>query len=357
MEIKDRYDAKKILLHKEKIESLMRGEVPTPLCCEIDPADGYCNHNCIDCCYGSSRRGTLRLINRNLLLKTLPELASASVKSVEWVGGSEPLLHPDISLFIRVAKECGLRCGIITNGGTLSGIFKNILAEDLDYVRISLDAATPEVYEITHASRQFNKVVAQLQEIIHLGANPSVFGISYRIMESNICDIALASKMISELGIAYIQYKYSLTADSTEYTRGADELILEQIERAKEFSSSSFEVLGGESLQDSFPQEMSNSPPCISSPLVGVITAGGDIPFCIRYRDKPRMYIGNIRDGFTNLWGGMHHKSMLSRVANKYCRYICKHHRYNRVLRDYCRGDYYPEVTIKPNVIVNPEFI
>lgn len=358
LEIKDRYDAKKIFLYREKIESLMRGEIPTPVCFEIDPADGYCNHNCVDCSYASSRRKILRLIDRALLLKTLPDLALCNVKSVEWVGGSEPLLHPDITLFIKVAKECGLRCGIVTNGGgLLPKIYENILSGDLDYVRISLDAATPEVYQATHGSRQFKKVLTQLREIIRRGADPSLFGVSYRIMEVNIRDIAQASRMMSEIGIAYIQYKYSLTNNNTDYLRGYDGLIAEEIEKAKRFSSPSFSVLGGDTLKDVTSEGIADGIRCISSPLVGVITASGDIPFCIRYRNVPSMHIGNIRDGIANVWGGARHRLMLSTVASECCRYICKHHKYNRVLRKYCHGSSCPHVTIKPGVIANPKFI
>lgn len=358
LEVKDRYDANKIFLHKEKIESLLRDELPMPVCFEIDPADGYCNQNCIDCSYASSRHGILRLIDRTLLLKTLPELASGDVKSVEWVGGSEPLLNPDISMFIREAKGCGLRCGIITNGGgLLPRIYKNILSGDLDYVRISLDAATPEVYQVVHGSGQFKKVLAQLREIMHRGADPSLFGISYRIMEDNIPDIALASKMMSEIGVSYIQYKYSLIKNNTDYVRGFDGVIAEEMEKAMQFCSTSFHVLGGETLKDITSEDISEGIRCVSSPLVGVITAAGDIPFCIRYRNVPSMYLGNIREGVANVWGGVRHKTMATKVARESCRFICKHHKYNRVLRKYCLGINCPNVTIKPGVTVNPEFI
>lgn len=356
-EVTDRYDAKKIFLHREKIELLLRGDVPTPVCFEIDPADGFCNQNCVECSYASGSQGVLRLLDRDLLLKTLPELAAGNVQSVEWVGGSEPLLHPHIGTFIKAARVSGLRCGIITNGVLLPRIYENILAEDLDYVRISLDAASPEVYEMTHRSKHFVRVVSQLREILFRGAKPAMFGISYRILEANIFDIAPASKMMSELGIAYIQYKYSLANDNTEYFGGHDDLIAIEIAKAKQWESSAFSVLGGDSLQEITSDRISEGLGCASSPLVGVITAGGDIPFCIRYRNVPSMYIGNIRDGFTNVWGSERHRSLLTTVAQEHCRYVCKHHKYNRAFQQYCRGCNCPKVFTKPGVTVNAEFI
>ena len=357
IEVTNRYDAKKIFLHKEKIESLLHGEVPTPVCFEIDPADGFCNQSCVECSYSSSTRSVLRLLDRDLLLQTLPELASGGVRSVEWVGGSEPLLHPDIGAFIKAAKVSGLRCGIITNGVLLPRIYENILAGDLDYVRISLDAASPEVYEMTHRSKHFAQVIAQLREILTRGANPALFGISYRILEANVKDIARAAQMMSQFGIGYIQYKYSLANNNTEYFFGHDGQIAGEIAEAKQWQSSVFSVLGGDTLKDITSDGITEGLHCTSSPLVGVITAGGDIPFCIRYRNVPAMYIGNVRDGFKNVWGSERHKTLLVAEAKKHCHYVCKHHKYNRALLQYCSNGSCPNVSPQPGVTVNAEFI
>lgn len=354
-EITDRYDPFKILLHEERITALLSERVPMPVCIEIDPAQGFCNHSCIDCSYNSSTKGVLRLIDRDLLLSTLPEIAACAVQSIEWVGGSEPLLHPDISLFIAQAKKHGLRCGMVTNGSMLSKIYPNILAGDLDYIRISLDAASPEIYETTHRSRQFQKVLAQLREVIDRGADPSLFGISYRIMKENICDIVSAAELASELQIGYIQYKHSLMDDNTDYVRSDSKAIRQLLDRAEQFASSSFEVLGTNRLTGSAPAEGSF---CTTSPLVGVITAGGDIPFCIRFRNKPEMYIGNIREGFANVWGGKRHKLLLAKVAREYCGYICKHHRYNAVMKTLkYPDDLASNIQAKKGVDINLSFI
>lgn len=251
---------------------------------------------------------------------------------------------------------CGLRCGIITNGVLLPRIYENILAGDLDYVRVSLDAASPEVYEETHRSKHFDRVISQLRDILTRGANPAMFGISYRILDANVADIAPAAQMLSKLGISYIQYKYSLANDNTEYFAGHDVQIAAEIAKAKLWQSPVFSVLGGDALRDITNDGIAGLH-CTSSPLVGVITAGGDIPFCIRYRNVPSRYIGNIRDGFANVWGNERHMALLATIARERCRYVCKHHKYNRTLRQYCCGDNCPNVYQKPGVEVNAAFI
>lgn len=351
--IENRYDPKKIFLHKGKIYELLRGKIPTPVCVEIDPADGYCNQFCKDCSYESSSKKALRLIDSNLLINTLVELKQNSISGIEWVGGSEPTLHPDIASFISTAKSLGLKTGIITNGVLLKRIYPNIINKDLEYVRISLDAASSGVYKYIHGRNQFQRVINNLTTIIQQGADQNIFGISFRIMPENIHEIAEAAKLAKNIGMCYIQYKYSLKKDSTQYPKELANLIQKQIGNAKKYASKNFTVLGGSIIKASLPKTIG----CPSSPLVGVITAGGEIPFCIRYRNNPKFHIGNIKDGFLNTWGNAKHYHMLKAMRNKKCLYICKHHRYNAILQKYCKNGKIPDIATNPNIELNAEFV
>lgn len=134
MLIQNRYDPKKIFFHQERITQLLKQEMPTPVCIEIDPADGYCNQSCKDCSYESNKKKTIRLINTKLLVDTLFELKQSGVLSIEWVGGSEPTLHPDISLFISTARKLGLKSGVVTNGVLLKRIYPNIINGDVGVI-------------------------------------------------------------------------------------------------------------------------------------------------------------------------------------------------------------------------------
>ena len=271
--IENRYDGKKILLHRDRIQKLLDKRIPIPICVEIDPADGFCNQSCIECNYGSNVNRKLRLIDENLLNNVIAELAENGVLAIEWVGGSEPTLHPKLSSFIATSKEYGLRSGLISNG------------------------------------------------------------------------------------VCYIQYKYSLVKNSTTFLQGIDQVIQNEIIKAKEFEDENFSILGGyKKISSTLPCEELYSG-CISSPLVGVITAGGEIPFCIRYRNNPSFHIGNIKNGFMKAWLNTKHEEMLKKARETNCVYICKHHRYNTILAQHCSDGIVPIVGIKENTEINSYFV
>lgn len=67
------------------------------------------------------------------------------------------------------------------------------VADKLSFVRISLDAATPQVYEKVHGVPYFEKVIENIKELTK-NMNPLKIGVGYLIIENNICDIVEAAK-------------------------------------------------------------------------------------------------------------------------------------------------------------------
>lgn len=355
MFIEDRYDPRKILLFKEKIEQLKRGNVPIPVCVEVDVADGYCNQNCKDCSFESGPTKPLRLINSSMLLNTLEELSAYGVKSIEWVGGSEPTLHPEISLLISFSRKLGLKNGVITNGALLHKIFSNLVNGDLEYARISLDAITPETYQLIHKVDHFNQVVGNIKDALAFGVKSQVLGISFRITKENIGEISETARIIRLYGVSNIQYKYSFDDKGKNFQKLEVDLLKKELQKAKEYETATFSVVGVNRLSANQPSIYGSG--CVSSPFVGVITAGGDIPFCIRYRNQSKWHLGNIKDGFMKCWEGQKHKDLLARKKEYACSFICKHHRYNSILREYCDEDNIPFVTVMDGIEINPYFL
>lgn len=331
MIVKNRYDPRKILFYKTKIEALLFGKIPTPICVEIDPVDGFCNQNCIDCSFESSFRNKIRRIDTQLLISTLKEMEENEIQGINWVGGGEPTLHPDISLLISTSKSYGLGNGIISNGVLIGKVLTNMLNGDLDFVRISLDAAKQSTYKVVHRRDHFQKVIGSIKNSIENGVNPKLFGISFRIMPENVKDISEAAKLIRDLDLLYIQYKYSYSKKGVLLPKGMDKQIDEELTKAMGCRTENFSVLTttGMTLKTPIAAE---TPGCISSPLVGVITAGGDIASCIRFRNYPDRHIGNIKDGFMKAWMGQRHKFMLNKMKNMKCTQVCKHNRYDAIL-------------------------
>ncbi len=324
--VKDRYDPRKILYYKEKIRMLLSGRIPIPVCVEIDPVDGFCNHCCVDCSCGSNPKKAMRQISTNVLIPAINEMAEIGIKGIEWVGGSEPTLHPDISLFLTTAFISGIKNGLITNGILLPRITQNALNGELEYIRISLDAGSPEIYRQVHGVDHFSLVLANIKRLISAGVNKELIGVSYRIMPENVEEMAQAAKLAEKLGVSYIQYKYSIS-EKRRVPAYLEERILHhssELARHARITILGLGVMG---------QNMPSASVCLSSPLTGVIDANGDMPFCIQHRYDRGKNIGNIRDGFLNVWQGERHLELFGKQKQHSCPLVCKHHRYNKLIQ------------------------
>lgn len=145
-------DNHKLIYHPECVTHWMKNGDCFPVYVEIGLTD-KCNHRCIYCALDWLSKDGLN-IEKDIMLKTLEDLASNGVKAVMFAGEGEPLLHANISAFVRHAKENGLAVAITTNGV----LFNREEAEEclpyLSWIRFSVDAGDPEVYARVHRIKQ-----------------------------------------------------------------------------------------------------------------------------------------------------------------------------------------------------------
>jgi MoaA/NifB/PqqE/SkfB family radical SAM enzyme len=82
-----------------------------------------------------------------LFQKLCAELKIMGTHSLWLTGDGEPLLHPQIFDFVKVAKDANLSVKLITNGVLLDEAKQRALIDSrLDVVRVSLWASSPEEY-------------------------------------------------------------------------------------------------------------------------------------------------------------------------------------------------------------------
>src|SRR3972149_3060585 len=78
------------------------------------------------------------------------------IKCVVMSGGGEPLINPNTRETIKELQEAGVRVGLNTNGVLLAGT-------EPDFVRVSLDACTPETFRAMHGTDFFDQVVENIR--------------------------------------------------------------------------------------------------------------------------------------------------------------------------------------------------
>ena len=147
------------------------------------------------------------------------------LKALTLVGSGEPLLYPYLKELVDFAhKEAGLEIGLYTNGNNLrDGIIRpgidtvpqdiaTIVLENFRFVRISLDAASPE----THAKErgvkgQFKRIIESVADLVErrnsLGCRDPSIGVQFTVDDDNIQEIEKVAKLAKRMGVNYLAYK------------------------------------------------------------------------------------------------------------------------------------------------------
>jgi len=87
----------------------------------------------------------------------------------------------------------------------------------------------------------------------------------------------------------------------------------------------------------SFHKKPQKTPKCISNPLIGTVSANGEMYLCGFMDHSDGGYsIGNINENrFIDLWGSEKHHEVYRSQDPEYCaRYTCKMKEYDKVIRD-----------------------
>jgi hypothetical protein len=128
----------------------------------------------------------------------------SSVDFVEVVGGGEPLLLKDIELLFETIKNKPIRGSLITNGSLMNDeIIDTFVRTQWDDVRVSLDAASRDIYVKTHGIDQFDLVVDNIGKLLRArrGHHLPRVGIHFVIQRDNYLEICDFVQLANELGV------------------------------------------------------------------------------------------------------------------------------------------------------------
>jgi len=319
------FNQSKIYLHKDKLEELAKAPITVPVTCEVDLTDGFCNNKCKHCFFGTDQKFQPVINPLDTVKNLLLELKTIGVKGIEFSGGGEPLTHPQIEQILKFVQSQKIELGIVTNGLLLNKIFNYI--STLKFLRISLDAATPETYNIVHGCNEFDTVIKNVSQLPKY-INPLNVGIGFLIVPENVEDIVEAARLAKNLGVRYIQYRpasltYSVDDSIWNTAKKYVDLAIE------EFESDDFQIFEP-GIKWFHLNENRNYKKCYTSSLVSVVKANGDIPLCVLKRNEENSLIGNIKNGgFENNWYSKRHLELIENNILSECRKPCKHDSYN----------------------------
>lgn len=316
-----------------------------PLVVDLDPTS-VCDLACPECI-------SISVLNqggftRERLDSLVAEIVSAGVRAVILIGGGEPLAHTGIERAIEVLGVSGVRIGLVTNG-TLLDRHLDVVARHVDWVRVSVDAATSMTYLSIRPSRsgrcQFRLILRNMREFAQ--HKHGALGYSFMLVcragangapvISNASEIAQASRIAKRLGCDYFELKTAL--DMKHYVAWQSEetlsIVRQQLDEARAMAGDRFGVLVSSSMKALLDGSDRVQPKqyerCFVSELRTLVTPSG-VYVCPYHRGDREFQIGDVTHGtFAQVWAA----SSRGRVNPKRdCLFHCARHETNLALSE-----------------------
>lgn len=137
------------------------GQTPLTVVINITPR---CNFKC-GYCYGQYFKNKEKEFTTKELLKLIKDLAELGTRSIT-LGGGEPLIRDDIGQIIKTIKNCGMECGMNTNGSLIPQKIKELKLIDL--ITVSLDG--PEkVNDLNRGKETYKKAMTGIETALAMG--------------------------------------------------------------------------------------------------------------------------------------------------------------------------------------------
>ncbi|VAX23812.1 hypothetical protein MNBD_NITROSPINAE03-92 [hydrothermal vent metagenome] len=343
----DKYkiDGHKLSLHVSRVNKWLNGKNIFPVYVEISPS-GACNHRCTFC--GLDFMGYKpRKLETGVLQERLTEMGKLGVKGAMYGGEGEPLLHQNLADIIHHTVKSGISAALTTNGVLLNQENAEKILADLDWMKASVNAGTPETYSKIHRTKEedFNKVINNLRNASKIRSQNGyscALGMQILIMPENRDEAVILAKIASDIGVDYLVIKpYSWNPKSLVQTYRDIKYsqFLDLAEDLEKFNTKDFRVIFRKNAMEKHDNENKSYCSCVALPFISYIDSGGSVWGCSDYLEDDRFYYGNIYDNtFNDIWNSETRKKSLDWVANEMdvniCRINCRMDEVNQYLWD-----------------------
>lgn len=322
---------KKVL---EKInKDLGKNNNKAPFVIELDPTT-VCDLACPGCISGDllNQKNPLdRGFSKDKMKEITEDIIKLKVSAVILIGGGEPLGHPSTIELIKKLGENNVQVGLTTNG-TLMGRYIDIIADHVSWTRVSMDAATDEMFKNLRPTKtgqsKFNIVIDNMKKLAQkkkgilgysflirtkadgLIENPAGSNIGL-IEHTNVYEIYDAAKLAKEIGCDYFELKPSYDDFHQIVMHSEKDMMTarSELEKCKKLEDQNFRVLESVMLDSALNREKighqkKTYTKCRSAELRTLITPSGCY-VCPYFRGEHSKKIGDLRFQTLNeMWNG-----------------------------------------------------
>lgn len=329
------------------------GRSPAPWVVELDPTTA-CNLACPDCISGSllNKGG----FERQRLRELTKEIVEAGVRAVILIGGGEPLAHPETRWVIDYLGDHDVHVGVTTNG-ILIDRHLEVLAEKTKWVRVSMDAATPETFHYFRPSptgvSQFDRIIANMRKFA--AVKRGKLGYSFlllsdvdgdgKVKRSNLHEIYDGAVIAKDAGCDYFEVKPSYDMGHFLISQPKSELAeaRRQIEAIKALETESFRILAPVNLQYVLDDKPLVEPKaykrCAISEMRTLVAPSGAY-VCPYFRGCSDKQIGDANtQSFAEIWESQRRADVSAATdPSRDCRFHCIRHQSNVLMEEVLAG-------------------
>lgn len=384
------YSPSKALAWPDRITALKNGEQPYPVHLHLIISD-TCDLDCPQCPYrlsdypssqmfgqqksdGSYLHNPKRMLERDLIFRVLDDCKTMGTQAVEFTGGGEPTIHPNAPEALEYAQKLGLDTALITNGLHLGRM--GSAAVRTQWLRISIDAATPETYAIVRpaysgpdrvrteenkarSAKNYAKAWGAVEDAARMKRDlgtDCLIGAGFVVQKENRHEIREFTRLAKEAGADNVRISGAFTGSYGAYHADYRSEI-EELERqtVAEFNGPDFKVHGrfGEKMAD-----LSSRPDyktCWYQQFTTYLGGDGNLYRCCVTSYNRQGLIGNVREagGFKALWDSEIKKRRIAGFDARSCA-TCQFSDRNRAINAIVES---PETPAAPEGIVHKAFV
>lgn len=315
---------------------IKNGQMPSPRMAIIYPTY-VCNHNCLGCDYTEQNKLKI-MYTKSQFMFLLDQLNDIGVRAVEFCGGGEPTLHPNLSEAIDKVIGFDMALGLLTNGTNLNKKIREKLITNGSYCRISVESATKEMFNYyKHPNNEntgFEIVTGNIANLVkerNGSKEKSKLQISMKfcVDKNNYKDVPKALELGKKLGVDSVQFKLIRNMPSEIKDKKTISWLYRQVIQSKKLFPRMRVV-------PDFEKTFLKTE-CWLSPLQVTIDPLGDAFICCYYRHRIDNHrLGNVfKDGLKKIWYSNIHWDKIGQIKKKDCdKYDCRFHYYNSLLKE-----------------------
>lgn len=317
----------KIMRYLDKLNYFFNGH-KTLIVTELDLTN-RCNNRCPNCCGVNENGAELSQEQVDLIVQNLAAMGN---QGVILSGGGEPLISPWFSYAVQELKKRGMKLGLNSNGLALTEELAELIADNCEYFRISLDAASPEMYLKTHGmpAAAYHKTLENIKLFsqVKKRRNSSVsFGLGFLTSRDTAKEIEQFVILAKEGGADFAQFR-PFTGDMLDITD-------EYLRLKKKYETPDFGVRASvQKYKEMRTEGERNYSRCRGMFFSTVITADAKVFACLHYRQREEYYLGQITDcnSLENIFRSARMHEVYESVDCSQCPAMCRNDVFNRTL-------------------------